>query len=113
MEERKKQRLISKGYEVGSITELLDLTPEETDLVKFKLFLSRSLKAHREKKKLSQEQFSKILGSSQSRVARMENCDPLVSIDLLLKTLGKLGISIRQLSARFKKEIKVTKKTGV
>jgi hypothetical protein len=34
---------------------------------------------------------ARIIGSSQSRVAKMEAADPSVSVDLLVRSLLKLG----------------------
>ncbi len=39
-----------------------------------------------------------MIGSSQSRVAKMEAGDPSVSVDLLLKALMMLGVTKKQLS---------------
>jgi len=47
MEESKKQHLAKKGWKVGTVSEFLDLTPEETALVEIKLAVSRYLKERR------------------------------------------------------------------
>jgi hypothetical protein len=39
MNEAKQERLEAKGWKVGTVSEFLDLTPEETDLVEIKLVL--------------------------------------------------------------------------
>jgi predicted transcriptional regulator len=41
--------------------------------------------------KISQKELAKNIKSSQSRVAKMEACDPSVSLDLIIKTLFVLG----------------------
>jgi transcriptional regulator with XRE-family HTH domain len=43
------------------------------------------------RRRLTQDQLSRVLGSSQSRVAKMESGDPSVSLDLLVRSLLKLG----------------------
>lgn len=43
-------------------------------------------------------ELAKLLGSSQSRVAKMEAGDPSVTVDLLLKALLTLGLSKRQVA---------------
>jgi len=58
-----------------------------------KLRLSQALKARRTTLRLSQTALAKRLGSSQSRVAKMEAGDRSVSIDLLMKALLTLGAS--------------------
>lgn len=93
MEKRKQRRLEVRGWRVGSAAEFLGLSPEEAALVEMKLRLSHALKALRSDLRLSQTALAKRLGSSQSRVAKMEAGDRSVSIDLLMKALLILGAS--------------------
>ncbi|BAZ87194.1 MULTISPECIES: transcriptional regulator, partial [Aphanizomenonaceae] len=44
MEQSKRELLETKGWKVGTVTEFLELTPEEAALVEIKLALSRSSK---------------------------------------------------------------------
>ena len=104
MEHNKRKKLKSKGYNVGSFSEILKLSPSESDYVKFKLFLSRSIRENRERKGLTQQSFAKLIKSSQSRVAKMESCDSSVTIDLLIKSHLGLGISIIDLVAKHESE---------
>ena len=97
MKKTKKKRLESAGWKVGSATDFLGLTPEEEAFIVMKLALARSLKSHRQRKRLTQIQLAKLLKSSQSRVAKMEAGDPTVSIDLLVKSLLMLGASPKEL----------------
>ena len=46
---------------------------------------------------MTQLTLARAVGSSQSRIAKMEAGDPTVSIDLLIKALLALGASIREL----------------
>jgi len=94
----KKSKLKSKGWKVGSASEFLDLTNEESSYIDLKLSLSRALKKQRLKRKLSQVQLAKAMNSSQSRVAKMEAGDPSVSLDLLVKSLLALGTSRKELA---------------
>ena len=55
------------------------LDAAEAALVELKLGLSEALRARRTAKRLSQAQLAKRLGSSQSRVAKMEAADRSVS----------------------------------
>jgi transcriptional regulator with XRE-family HTH domain len=107
MKNTKKQLLKAKGYVVGSFSEILGLSPEESEYAKFKRFLSKSLRKNRERKDLTQERFARLIKSSQSRVAKMESCDPSVSIDLLIKSHVELGVSIKELIEGFNKELRV------
>jgi len=91
MDARKRKALEKKGFKVGSVDEFLALNKEEAEYIELKLALSQSLVQTRKQKNLTQAQLAKILKSSQSRVAKMENGDPTVSVDLLVKSLLALG----------------------
>jgi predicted XRE-type DNA-binding protein len=95
MNRSKQTNLAKRGWTVGTTAEFLALTPEEAAFVEIKLALSDALRARREQAQLSQAQVAKQLGSSQSRVAKMEAADPAVSIDLLLRALLALGVTKR------------------
>ena len=79
MDKNKKRRLESKGYKVGSIGEFFGLSEEESAYIEMKLALRRALAQSRKQRRLTQLQLAKKLNSSQSRVAKMERGDPLVS----------------------------------
>ena len=91
MEKRKKKNLESKGYKVGSVEEFLGMSAEESEYIELKLALSDALAQRRKKSNLTQAQLAKMLKSSQSRIAKMENGDPTVSVDLFIKSLLALG----------------------
>lgn len=97
MDSEKKKKLENAGWRVGSAEEFLDLTPEETAFVEVKLALSEKLKAQRTRQGLSQAQLARRLGSSQSRVAKMEAADASVSVDLLVRGLIASGASKRDI----------------
>ena len=44
MDDAKRQRLEAKGWQVGTVTDFLQLMPEEEAIVEFKLALSHRLK---------------------------------------------------------------------
>lgn len=98
MKIKKRKKLQSQGWKVGSADELLGLSKEETQFVQLKLLLSRYLKSKRIDKKFSQVDFAKQIKSSQSRVAKMESGDPTVSVDLLLHSLFALGTTKKELA---------------
>lgn len=87
MDEAKRKKLEAAGWKIGSTEEFLDLSPEEATYIELKLSLARQLRIRRRKQKLTQEEVARKIGSSQSRVAKMEKGDPTVSLDLLVKTL--------------------------
>jgi hypothetical protein len=91
MKKTKKARLEAQGWKIGSVSEFLNLSPEETAYVEMKLALSKTLQDRRRRKGLTQLQLARMLRSSQSRVAKMEAGDPSVSLDLLVRSLLVLG----------------------
>jgi hypothetical protein len=97
MKLEKKKRLEAAGWRVGTVSEFLGLTDEEEALIELKLDLARAVRTERVRRRLTQEELGKLLGSSQSRVAKMEAGDPTVSIDLLVRSLLRLGASRRDL----------------
>ena len=91
MERAKQAKLKQRGWAVGSVADFLALTPEEAAFVEIKLALSDALRGRRQQAQLSQTQVAEQLGSSQSRVAKMEAGDPSVTLDLLIRALLALG----------------------
>ena len=91
------RRLKSRGWKTGDAADFLGLTPEESALVELRLALSRSVRARRLKLGVSQVELASRLGSSQSRVAKLEAADATVSIDLLIRSLLALGASRRDI----------------
>jgi predicted transcriptional regulator len=91
MKQVRKRQLESKGYRVGDTQEFLCLTDEESAYIETKVLLAKSLRKLRKSKRISQTEMAKLLGSSQSRVAKMEAGDPSVSTDLLFKGMFALG----------------------
>lgn len=91
MKASKRARLEAKGWAVGTTAEFLGLDREEAAFVEMKVALSHSLREWRTRQRLTQGELAKRLRSSQSRVAKMEAADPTVSVDLLLRSLLRLG----------------------
>ena len=98
MKKSKRKRLERAGWRVGGAAEFLGLTEEEALLIDVKLALSQSLKRRRVARDMTQMELARLLGSSQSRVAKMEAADPEVSMDLLVRALAALGVSRRDLA---------------
>ena len=91
MDAKKRKRLEAAGWTVGDAVQFLKLTPEEATLVEMRLALSRSLRERRLSAGLTQTTLAKQLGSSQSRVAKLEAGDPSVSLELLIRALLSVG----------------------
>lgn len=98
MENTKKSTLAKSGWRVGSVKQLLGLTQEEAALIELKLALSGDLRERRLANGVTQGELAKRLGSSQSRVAKMETSDPSVSMDLLVRAHLALGATPRDLA---------------
>ena len=91
MHASKRKKLEAAGYQVGDAADFLGLSPEEEALINMKVKLSKQLIELRKKGGFSQGALAKMIGSSQSRVAKMEACDPSVSMDLMFKSAFALG----------------------
>lgn len=97
MKASKRKKLEAAGWKVGSASEFLELSDAEAMLVNMKLALARKVKELRHSKKITQDEFAKLIGSSQSRVAKLEVADPSVSMELLVRSLATLGASRTQI----------------
>jgi hypothetical protein len=89
-----RRRLESRGWKVGNAADFLDLTPEEERLVELRLALCHAVKARRRSKRIPQEALAGMLKTSQSRIAKMEACDPHVSTDMMLNAFFALGAKL-------------------
>lgn len=86
-------RLQKSGWRVGNAREFLGLSDDEAAFVEMRVALSLNLRERRVNSGMSQSDLATRLGSSQSRVAKMEAADPTVSLDLLIRSLLALGAS--------------------
>ncbi len=91
MRDGQTKRLEAAGWRVGDPQDFLDLSDAETTMIEVRLALAKALRRRRQHMKISQHRFAERVGSSQSRVAKMEGGDPSVSLDLLLKSLIHSG----------------------
>lgn len=98
MDVAKKKRLKEAGWRTGSVAEFLELTPEESALIEIKLRLTQLIKKARSRRHLSQTALAERLGSSQSRVAKIEAGDPSVSLDLLVRASFASGATRKELA---------------
>ena len=93
----KRKRLQAKGWRVGDAGTFLGLSAQEAAYIDLRLKLAEGLKDRRQAHGLSQTDLATVIRSSQSRVAKMENGDPSVSLDLLIRSLLALGASDKEL----------------
>jgi ribosome-binding protein aMBF1 (putative translation factor) len=98
MKPGKRKRLRQAGWKTGTVAEFLELNPEESALIEIKLRLSDLVKKARTRRRLSQTALAARLGSSQSRVAKIEAGDPSVSLDLLVRASFASGATRKELA---------------
>ena len=98
MDRKKQKRLEKAGWRVSSASTFLNLTSAEEKLVEMKLSLGTRLRKARQRHNLTQTALANRMGSSQSRVAKMEAGDPTVSLDLLVQGLLAAGATPREIA---------------
>jgi DNA-binding XRE family transcriptional regulator len=96
MNKEQRERFKRAGWKLGSVGELLDLTPAEEALIEAKVRLSKVVRTLRQQSRLSQAQLAKRIGSNQTRIAKVENQDPEVSLDLQMKAIFAARPEARQ-----------------
>ena len=99
MDKKKRERLEKAGWKVGSAEEFLGLSAEEARYVELRLALSEGVRLQRVKAGLSQEELARRIGSSQSRVSKLEKADPAVSLDLMVRSMLAAGATRRDIAA--------------
>ncbi len=97
MDSKKRDKLAAKGFTVGSVTDFLQLTPAKAAFIGLRLEIGKLLTQQRKKKRWTQARLAETIGSSQSRVAKMESGDVGVTIDLMIRALFQLGLDKKQL----------------
>ena len=95
------KKLKATGWKVGSAKDFLKLTDEEALMVEIKLSLTSALRQARVKRQLSQIDLAQRMGSSQSRIAKIEAGDPTVSLDLIVRALLAAGATRQELQRAF------------
>lgn len=97
MKKTKRERLERAGFTVGGTQEFLGLSDAEMTMIDARVALAQALRHRRNRVlKISQSAFAERVGSSQSRVAKMEGGDPSVTLDLLIRSLVKSGSSLEE-----------------
>ena len=99
----KRKRLERAGWVVGDTTEFLQLSEEEARFLKLKLALANGVRELRERRGLTQSALADRLGSSQSRVAKMEASDRSVSLDLMMRSLLTIGATVTEIARWIKR----------
>lgn len=99
MKKTRRDKLERAGFAVSGTQEFLALGDAEMAMVDARVALAQALRHRRSRElKISQAAFAAKVGSSQSRVAKMEAGDPSVSLDLLIRSLVKSGASLEEVA---------------
>lgn len=98
MDFEKRKRLEAAGWAVGNASDFLGLTDADAELVELKTRLALFAKEQRKAHNLSQDALAKKMGSSQSRIAKIESGDPSVSLDLIVRALLTSGATRQELA---------------
>jgi hypothetical protein len=79
------------GWRSGDAADFLELTEEERQIIEFRLMVGRGVRRLRENHRLTQQQLADRIGSTQSRVAKIEAASREVSLDLMLRGFFSAG----------------------
>ncbi len=96
MEQAKKKGLEDKGWKIGEASEFLELSPEESILIQIKLALSLNLKERRQKL-ITQAELADKINSSQPHVAKAEDGEYSVSVELLIRAILATGATAQDI----------------
>ncbi len=91
MDAQTRAALEAAGWKVGDAADFLGLTEEEQQMIEFRLAVGRGVRRLRESHLLTQQQLAERIGSSQSRVAKIEAASNEVSLDLMLRGFFSAG----------------------
>ena len=103
MEKTKKNKLEANGWTVGDFDGFLGLDEAEMAIVEMKVALAKALVEKRKRSNVTQVNMAKIIGSSQSRVAKIEKADSSVSLELMIKSFLSLGATKKDIVRVFAK----------
>ncbi len=99
----RKARLERNGWVVGDAAQFLTLNAQEARFIELKLALAAGVRQLREQRGLTQAALAEQLGSSQSRVAKMEAADRSVTVDLMMRSLLAIGATPGQIAKLIKR----------
>jgi DNA-binding XRE family transcriptional regulator len=93
MKRSKIEKLEKAGFKVGTVQEFLGLSDQDMALIELKVRLVEMLKKIRGTNRVTQSELARIIGSSQSRVAKIEAAESDISLDLICRALFAMGVS--------------------
>ena len=94
MERGLMRRLREAGWSPRDAAAFLATSDPEAAVAEARRSLASALRRRRNARELTQVRLAALLGSSQSRVAKMEAADATVSLELLMRALVVLGATL-------------------
>ena len=94
MNSTKRAKLKRMGGRVTTVKKFLALTDAEATVVELRIELAVAVRERRVAAGLTQADLAKALGSSQSRVAKLEAADPHASIESMVRALVAAGARV-------------------
>lgn len=94
----KRKALEAAGFRSGTVAQLLGLTDAESRMVELRVAIARAIRERRSRMNLTQPQLAERIGSSQSRVAKIEAAAVGVSLDLMFRAHFALGGELAELN---------------
>jgi predicted XRE-type DNA-binding protein len=95
MDAKKRAKLKKMGGHVTTVQKFLGLSEAEAAIVDLRIELAAAVRERRKAAGLTQAQLAKALGSSQSRVAKVEAADPQASLESMVRALAVAGARIK------------------
>lgn len=89
------RKKLPKGWTQGSVQDLLELTDHEAAIVEMRVRLAEKVRERRLAAGLTQKELASEIGSTQPRVARLEQAD--ASLEMLIRALFALGSSRKEI----------------
>lgn len=89
------RKKLPKGWTQGSVQDLLDLGDDEAAIVEMRVRLAERVREKRQAAAVTQAELAARIGSTQPRVARLEQAD--ASLEMLIRALFALGASRKEI----------------
>ncbi len=86
---------LPRGWTEGSVQDLLDLRDDEAAIVEMRVRLAEKVREKRKRGRMTQRELADRIGSTQPRVARLEQAD--ASLEMLIRALFALGADRKEI----------------
>lgn len=92
---KKNQRKLPPNWRQGSVRELLGLSDAEAAILEMRVRLAERVRERRSARRITQRDLAERMGSTQPRVARLEQSD--ASLEMLIRALLALGVDRKEI----------------